>query len=277
MTLWALPLWISCHEVGQGREVALHRLTAREQGRHRGRVLHRHRHVVELVEAFLPPLLRRRHLQHPGLDRHLHRGRRDLVVLGVQVVRERLHARVVGVELERHRGEVGHRAHVQPAHGLVPDGEQRADAAGREVDVPGQQRLVDRGAAAEAMHGDRDIPEPRVLRARLDELLVDDDVHGQVEQTELLGESDLVRFRRDVDARAGEHGSGDRAGDISHFHGVSPVGSAPGTGGWSPDTDGDGGRITHRRAAPDRAPKTQATAMATTPAKTQTIRKTNTL
>ena len=35
--------------------------------------------------------------------------------------------------------------------------------------------------------------------------LVHDHVHRQVEQAELLGESDLVGLGRDVDARTGEH------------------------------------------------------------------------
>ena len=45
--------------------MALHGLTAREQGRGRGGVLHRHRDVVELVEVVLTPQLCRRHLPEP--------------------------------------------------------------------------------------------------------------------------------------------------------------------------------------------------------------------
>ena len=88
------------------REVALHRLAARQQGRGRGRG----RCFIDTVRGRAcrscpaPPQLRRGHLQHSRLAGHLHRRQRDLVVLDVQVVFERLDVRVDGVELHRHRG-----------------------------------------------------------------------------------------------------------------------------------------------------------------------------
>ena len=57
-----------------------------------------------------------------------------------------------------------------------------------------QQRLVDRGAAAEAVHRDLDVAEPLLLGTALDELLVHDHVHRQVQQPELLREADLAGF-----------------------------------------------------------------------------------
>jgi hypothetical protein len=104
-------------------------------------------------------------------------------------------------------------------------------AAGGEVDVIGQQRLVDGGTAREAVHGDFDVAQAGVLGTGFNHLVVDDHVLGQVKQAELLRETDGVRFGLGRGGAAGRKGQCDSAADgrgrglackASVGHGIRP-------------------------------------------------------
>lgn len=116
---------------------------------------------------------------------------------------------IVGVELQRHGRQGRHGLDVDAAFGFVPQFKKRADAAGGEVDVVGQQGLVHGGTTREAVHGDFDVAQAGILGAGFDQFLVDDDVHGQIQQPELLGKTDFVRFRPGRGGASRRHGERD--------------------------------------------------------------------
>jgi hypothetical protein len=101
---------------------------------------------VELVERSCSPSaegLLGRHLQQARLDRDADRRECDAVV-GAEIG-DGLDLGVRGGE-EVGQGDQGrHALDVDRAPGPVPNGQERGDAARRDVDIAREQRLVDRG------------------------------------------------------------------------------------------------------------------------------------
>jgi hypothetical protein len=165
--------------------------------------------LSSLVEFLVAPQLGRGELQHARLHRHADGGQRDAVLVGE--VGDGLHVRVVAHQVVRKVAERGHALHVLPALGAVPQREQRAHAGAGDLDVAGQQRVVDRRAARELDPLDLGV-DARRLGVLLDELLLLRHVEQQVDDAELLGDADLpFGVRREAagkEAEAGDEGCG---------------------------------------------------------------------
>ena len=83
-------------------------------------------------------------------------------------------------------------ATLEPPFRLAPKLQSRADAGGPEIELLGEQRLVDIRAAADLVKLDLGRRQPQHLGVLLDELSLDDDVQRHIEQAELLRETHLV-------------------------------------------------------------------------------------
>ena len=163
--------------------------------------------LVELVELRLAPQLGRRLLQDARLHRHAHGRQRNAVF--VAEIGNGFDGRVVA---HQQIGKVAQRCHafdVLLALGTVPQREQRAHAGTGNVDLAGQQRIVDHRAAGELQKLHLDIHAP-ALAVLFDQLLLLRHVQQQVDDAELLGNAQLAFLGMGAGRGhgCGQHGGG---------------------------------------------------------------------
>jgi hypothetical protein len=131
-------------------EVAAEFRAARDDGGGRIRVRQGLRDLVEPGKLLVAPLFRHGHLQDARLHGDGHGGQGDAVL--VREVRNGLHLGIVADQVVREIAQRGHAAHVLPALGAVPDGQQRPHACAGDIDIAGQQSVVDGRAAGQVIH-----------------------------------------------------------------------------------------------------------------------------
>ena len=155
------------------------------------RMAERHRPGIELVLLALAEHFFRRHLQDHRLHRHAHRRQRDAVLVGE--ILDGLDVGIDAVEVERHRVERADALDLEIALGARPDRDHRADAAGGEIEIAGDQRLVHRRAAGEA-HPFGGKIEPEFLAFGFEQLLLRHDRQRQVGNAVLRGDAHDARL-----------------------------------------------------------------------------------
>src|SRR5260221_12863993 len=147
-------------------------------------------------------------------------GRHPDTVTGLEIA-DRLDTIVDGVEVDRRVRDRHHALDGVSPDRLVPQIDEDGDPGHRDIDAAGDDRVVDRGAAAELGEDQRDIAEPGRGGMLLDELSLDGDVDGQIGEAGGLGEADFVRVGAYVSNRCqmrigGQGNAYDNRADTMH-------------------------------------------------------------
>src|SRR6185437_4799645 len=191
--------------------------SALEQGHGCIRRRHRHGEWVELVEFFFSIGLRGRDLQRDRLNRRAHRRHRYAVA--VLEILDGLDRRVAAVEQEWLRTQGGNAAYfLRGALGTRPQDKKAGNATRADVDIAGDQSLVDSGRPVEREPGDLYVVKAERLGVLFDELLVLHHIELQIAHRKLASETD---FRGRGSALQCEH-AGKRAHDYPAVHRFPP-------------------------------------------------------
>ena len=180
-------------EEGRRGEVAGDPAASGKEG-HRGiGVRHADRERVELLVVLRAEFLRGGHLQGDRLVGDLHRGDRDLVRRAE--VADRFHLRPPHHQLV---GDVSQRAdgsyRAGRVAGLRPQQHERRHTARGEIQLAGEQGVVDRVDRADLRPLHFEALETELRRAALDEALVAHDHERQEGEAVLLGDADPGAF-----------------------------------------------------------------------------------
>ncbi len=141
---------------------------------------------------------------------HLHGRHRDAVLVGK--VGDGFDRRIAGVEQERLRAQRRDAAHLlRRALRLCPQHEQARRAAGSDVDIAGDERVVHRRGAVERDPGYLDRGNAERACVLLDELLMLHHVELQIAHGILAREPDFRRLRASRRQRPGDDQGGERS------------------------------------------------------------------